>query len=101
MPVRKIENPAQFRSNIVSKINLILKNEKNSCNLEKGIFNFSLKEANTRKVVKKWDNPYFVQIYIDKLRSVYLNLTPDILDKLQNNIIKSHQIHFSYQIKIL
>ena len=95
MPVRKIENPAQFRSNIVSKINLILKNEKNSSNLEKGIFNFSLKEATTRKVVKKWDNPYFVQIYIDKLRSVYLNLdNPYVLKMLENDDIKSHTIAF-------
>lgn len=95
MPVRKIENPTQFRTNIVTKINNILKNEKNSINLEKGIFNFSLKEANTRKVVKKWDNPYFVQIYIDKLRSVYLNLdNPYILKMLENDDIKSQNIAF-------
>ncbi len=95
MLTRKIENPTQFRSNIVKKINLILANEKNSVNLEKGIFNFSLKEATSRKVVKKWDNPFFVQIYIDKLRSVYLNLdNPYIMKMLENGDIKSHTIAF-------
>ncbi len=95
MSVRKIENPALFRSNIVKKIDHILANEKHSSNLEKGIFNFALKEATSRKVVKKWDNPFFVQIYIDRLRSVYLNLdNPYIMKMLENGDIKSHTIAF-------
>ncbi len=95
MSVRKIENPALFRSNIVKKIDHILANEKHSSNLEKGTFNFALKEATSRKVVKKWDNPFFVQIYIDRLRSVYLNLdNPYIMKMLENGDIKSHTIAF-------
>ena len=95
MPTRKIENPELFRSNIVSKLNEILKNKSHSVNLEKGIFNYSLKESTSRKVVKKWDNPYFIQIYIDKLRSVYLNLNKKyLLKKLEEGDIKSHHIAF-------
>ena len=74
MTSRKIANPEQFRLNIRGKLDLILENEKHSSNLEKGIFNYALKEASNRKVVKKWDNQYFVQIYLDRLRSIYLNL---------------------------
>ena len=59
---RKIENPDKFRSNIRDKLNIILENEKHCLNLEKGIYNYALKEATNRKVLKKWDNPYFVQI---------------------------------------
>ena len=93
--MRKIENPEKFRSNIRSKLDEILKNEKNSVNLEKGIFNFALGEAKNRKVVKKWDNPYFVQLYVDHLRSIFTNLNnPYILDQLNSGSIKAHTIAF-------
>jgi len=51
--IRKIENPDKFRVNIKDKLNLILENEKHSLNLEKGIYNYALKEATNRKVLKK------------------------------------------------
>jgi transcription elongation factor S-II len=93
--MRKIENPEKFRSNIRSKLDEILKNEKNSINLEKGIFNFALGEAKNRKVVKKWDNPYFVQLYVDHLRSIFTNLNnPHILEQLNSGSIKAHTIAF-------
>jgi hypothetical protein len=93
--MRKIENPEKFRSNIRSKLDEILKNEKNSVNLEKGIFNFALGEAKNRKVVKKWDNPYFVQLYVDHLRSIFTNLNnPHILEQLNSGSIKAHTIAF-------
>ena len=43
-------------------------------NLEKGIFNYSIKEANKRMIIKKWENTKFTQLYIDRLRTIYLNL---------------------------
>ena len=95
MSSRKIANPEQFRLNIRGKLNLILENEKHSSNLEKGIFNYSLKEATNRKVVKKWDNQYFVQIYIDRLRSIYINLkNPEILDQIKSEAIQAHTVAF-------
>jgi len=95
MTSRKIDNPEQFRLNIKGKLNLILQNEKHSSNLEKGIFNYALKEASSRKVVKKWDNQYFVQIYIDRLRSIYLNLkNPEILEQIHSESIQAHTIAF-------
>ena len=95
MTSRKIANPEQFRLNIRGKLNLILENEKHSSNLEKGIFNYSLKEATNRKVVKKWDNQYFVQIYIDRLRSIYINLkNPEILDQIKSETIQAHTVAF-------
>ena len=95
----KIENPETFRSNIKTKLFIFLQDEKDSVNLEKGIFNFALKEATMRKVVKKWDNPYFVHLYIDRLRAIYLNLQNPvtmnhILQQLQNGDLKSHEIAF-------
>jgi len=72
--MRKIDNPDSFRNNIRGKLQELLESEKKAINLEKGIYNYALKEANNRKVVKKWDNPYYVQIYLDRLRTIYINL---------------------------
>jgi hypothetical protein len=93
--MRKISNPDDFRKKIRVKINTILQNEKNSLNLEKGVYNAALKEATNHKIVKKWDNPYFVQIYLDRLRSIYFNLNnKDLLEQLNNGIIKAKMIPF-------
>lgn len=77
--MRKIENPDNFRNNIRGKLQTLLDSEKKAINLEKGIYNYALKEAANRKVVKKWDNPYYTQIYLDRLRSIYINLADSTL----------------------
>lgn len=94
MSSRKIENSEQFRSNIRAKINEKLNNEKHSSNLEKGIFNYALKEADQRKIVKKWDNKHFVQIYLDRLRSIYTNLNDNIIEQINSEDIKAHVVAF-------
>ena len=94
MSSRKIENPDLFRSNIRKKIDEKLQNEKNSSNLEKGIFNYTLKEADQRKIVKKWDNKYFIQIYLDRLRTVYTNLNDTIIEQITSGAIKPHIVAF-------
>ena len=94
MSLRKIDNIDTFRANVRQKLDAILQNEKNSCNLEKGIFNYSLKEAEYRKVVKKWDNKFFVQIYIDRLRSIITNLKGEVLQHINDGTIKPHVVAF-------
>jgi transcription elongation factor S-II len=94
MSTVKVENPDLFRSNIRSKLNAILQDEKNTSNLEKGIFNFALKEADRYKIIKKWDNKNFVQIYVDRLRSIMLNLKGDILQQVNDGTIKPHVVAF-------
>ena len=95
MTLRKIPEDKSFRGNIVKKINNILQNEKNSMNLEKGIYNYSLKEATRKKVIKKWDNPYFVQIYVDHLRSIFINLkNMELVHQIQDGLIKPHMVAF-------
>ena len=94
MSLNKVENSELFRSNIRNKIDEILKNEKNSSNLEKGIFNYSLKEAEQRKIVKKWDNKQFIQIYVDRLRSIMINLKGEVLQQIIDGTIKPHVVAF-------
>ena len=93
--MRTIANPSEFRTNITTKLNDILKHTKNSVNMEKGIYNYAIKEASSKKVVKKWDNPHFVQIYIDRVRSIYCNLNNDeILQHLADGSVKPHVVAF-------
>jgi len=73
--MNKIKNPTKFRENIREKLCPILNNDlEMSTKLEKGVYNYSIKEANSRKIIKKWENPYFAQLYVDRLRTVYMNL---------------------------
>jgi DNA-directed RNA polymerase subunit M/transcription elongation factor TFIIS len=92
----KITDPETFRFNMKTKLNNIIENDKFASNMEKGIFNYSLKESNNKKVVKKWDNPYFVQIYMDRMRSIIYNLTKNalLLEQLKNETIKPQDIAF-------
>jgi len=74
-----ITEPAQFRENVCKKLTNIIGNDITAINLEKGVFNYSLKEATSKKLIKKWENPVFAQLYLDRLRSIYNNLKNDEL----------------------
>lgn len=91
----KITNPDNFRENIRTKLNTIIGDETMTINLEKGIFNYALKEANSRKIVKKWENPHFAQIYVDRLRSIYINLkNKDLIHLLKEKEITPQALAF-------
>lgn len=106
MPTRIIQNPDTFRSNICQKLSVFFKDclnaEKHASNLEKGVYNWTLKEATFRKVVKKWDNPFFVQLYLDHLRSIYVNLKNErLIHMVSKGEIKSHEIAFMTHQEIM
>ena len=79
--MNKITNPTQFRSNIRKQFIKFDLDEDTSTNLEIGIFNYAIKESTKNKIIKKWENPLFVQIYKDRLYSIYTNLKKDELVK--------------------
>ena len=90
-----ISNPDKFRENVRTKLTPILDDEVLSTNLEKGIYNYSIKEANSKKIIKKWDNPYFSQLYLDRLRSVYVNLKNiELLEQVKNKEITPQTLAF-------
>jgi transcription elongation factor S-II len=63
--------------------------------MEKGVYNFALKEADIRKIVKKWDNPKFVHIYLNRLRSIIVNLqNPKLIEQVKSGEIKPHTVAF-------
>ena len=70
----KVNNPDKFRSNIVKKFESLLEDNKKAVNLERSVFNYAIQESKTRKIVRKWENKFFVLVYTDKLKSVWMNL---------------------------
>ena len=62
--------------------------------MEKGVFNFALKEADRYKIVKKWDNKFFVQIYIIQLRSIFNNLDDKWISIINSGEILPHSFAF-------
>jgi DNA-directed RNA polymerase subunit M/transcription elongation factor TFIIS len=102
----KITDPNKFRDNIQLKLVETVKsvpheNEKVVPsdmllrNLEKGIFNYAIREAGRRNIVKKWDNPSFVHLYMDRLRSVYLNLQhPELMQKIRRGDLPPENVAF-------
>jgi len=91
-----ISNIESFRNNIRSKLtekiasdSSLTVNAKIAVNLEKAVFNYAIKEASQKKIIKKWENPYFKQLYLDRLRTIVNNLkNPDILQQLQTSELK-------------
>ena len=109
--MRIIENPQQFRERLRAKLNEQIvgpnandavaadtaddSESKIAINLERGIYNFILQKASRENIVKKWDNPYFVQAYLDHTRSMFCNLkNPRILAAVRTSAIKSQDLPF-------
>ena len=70
-----IKDAESFRQNIRKKLSDKIKDSgKIGLNLEKGIYNRTLQKADEMNIVKKWDNAYFVQLYTDWLKCIFINL---------------------------
>jgi len=90
-----IQSPDLFRENIRKKLQNILVEDNLAINLEKGIYNYSIKEANSKKIVKKWENPHFSQLYLDRLRSIYINIkNKDLLEQIKSGEITPQTLAF-------
>ena len=94
-------HPGQFREKLRQEINKFVRNKKKSTNIEKSIYNYTITTAKNKNIIKKWDNKYFKQIYIDKFRSIYNNLNPkksagskELLRKIKKGEIKTRDIAF-------
>ena len=89
--MQRVSEPENFRQNIRTSINKICSNEKKSKHLEIGIYNYAINEAKNRKIVKKWDNPYFTQIYTDRVKTILRNIRKS--EKLLNILLNSKKPH--------
>jgi DNA-directed RNA polymerase subunit M/transcription elongation factor TFIIS len=88
-----ISNPTQFRQNLRTKFASLIP-EKIATNLEKAIFNYAIQEATKKKIIKKWENPFFAQIYTDRLRTIHRNLNKEIIAAIQSGELTPQQFAF-------
>lgn len=105
----KISNPDSFRNNIRNKFNKyfeqdplapapvqVLNVNKITTNLEKGVYNYSIQEAGKRNIIKKWENPSFLNLYIDRLRTVYMNMQSnrELVASIKEGKVEPQQLAF-------
>jgi len=91
-----IADPTKFRENVWKKLVPFMFNDETMAqNLEKGVYNYAIKEANSKKIVKKWENKQFSQLYVDRLRSIYFNLkNPELIEQVRNHEITPQVLAF-------
>lgn len=105
--MKTIENPSNFRYKIINYLYQEIKKYTDnntkamSRNIEKSIYNYSLDRANEYKIIKRWDNKFFVHIYLDKFKMLYFTLKNDIIQsKLMSGKIKCRDIAYLSQQKL-
>lgn len=102
MNAKPVPNPDAFRKEIKKYIFSKVQDNKIANNVEKSIFNFSIKKAIEMKVVRKWDNESFVIIYMNKFKMIFHNLKNDIIvEKLKQNVVKPHEVSFLTHVELL
>ena len=80
-----VKNEKKFRNNVINIIYKAIKNKKKSKNIEKGIFDYSVKNAKEKKIQIDWMNKSFTHIYINKFKTIYFNINPNL--SVKNNYL--------------
>jgi DNA-directed RNA polymerase subunit M/transcription elongation factor TFIIS len=81
-------DPTLFRKSISNYFGKLLDNESLGKNIEVGIYNYSIQDANTRQIIKKWKNIKFAEIYSCRLRTILHNLkNEELLNQLKTSQI--------------
>lgn len=90
------EDSDTFRKNIITQFKPFLPPiETMAINLEKGIYNYAVTEAKNKKILRSWNKEEFVLLYIDRLRSVYMNIRrTEIQEQLKNGEITPQSVAF-------
>jgi DNA-directed RNA polymerase subunit M/transcription elongation factor TFIIS len=98
MQTYRIRDPDTFRhkiSDLLAKRTACALGDAGAINMEKGIYNFSIQEATKKNIIRKWENPHFVQLYMDRLRSVYMNLSnPTLVERLTRGEVLPQDVSF-------
>lgn len=94
--IASITNHDEFRNQIRKRLQPLLEgHDTHASNVEKGVYNWTIQSATKQNIVKKWSNPFFITLYIDRLRSVYLNLKkPEVATLVITDQIKSQDFAF-------
>ena len=95
----------EIRKNNINILNSVVNNMNKTKIIEQSIFRFTCDKSNIRKVIKKWENPIFRKIYINKSRSLFMNLNKNsyikntpLINKISSNKFDLENIAFmTYQ----
>ena len=88
-----VDIESTFRKKIILNLNELIENNKLSKNIEKSVFNYAINEAKSKNIVRKWENKYFMQIYKNRLKSIYSNLkNSEFLNKIKTNKINARNL---------
>jgi transcription elongation factor S-II len=92
----KISNPELFRDNITNHFKKMLIDEYKICkNLELAIYNYAIQEAKKKQIIKKWDNNVFINIYLQRLKTILYNIeNEDIKQKIINKNLTPQEFVF-------
>jgi DNA-directed RNA polymerase subunit M/transcription elongation factor TFIIS len=96
-----IENSNEFRENVRKQFEQKL-NSAVCCanslhfanNIEISIYNRTLNEAIEKHIPRLWNKPPFVSLYLNQLKNIYFNFTPDLVQKIITREIDSRKVGF-------
>ena len=95
----KIIDPSAFRETIRNSFKDFISNDTKRINLERGVFNYVIRQAKDKRIVRKWDNSNFVILYLNKYRAVFANLNNQshvhndlLLEKVNSGDIVAHKV---------
>lgn len=105
------QNINEFRSNVISVFDEFLNGYTElhhwsdarcyevATDIERGIYNYTIKFSDEKNVIKKWENPIFLNLYKQFAIKVYSNLRPDsyinnnrLLYRLINSEFKPYEL---------
>ena len=90
-----INCPIQFRDKWCKQFETMCScSVRNARHLEQSIYNWTINRAEELEMIKRWDNPSFVELYVTRLRSVYTNLqsSSDLCSKINSGIILAKDV---------
>ena len=96
----EVKDPKEFRQFVVSKLNTTIEEPIKCKNIEISIFNYCIKVAKDRRMLRKWTNKQFVMLYVDRFRSVWFNIrdsyvkNTEFLEKINSGEIDVKRIGF-------
>lgn len=86
--------PTIFRARFAKVFEDILESEELGSNIEIGVFNFTIREAAFKQIIKKWKNPQFCEIYSSRMRSVLHNVKNYIRPQILSGQINTEQLAY-------
>lgn len=92
---------ASVRDRVRQKFEKLFRKERvkqakqSAIDLEKGIYNNNITYCTTNRIIKRWDNKYFYNLYIQKAISVYSNLAKNSYLKNTSLIHRVKQKEFA------